>query len=208
MFRKAGFTLIEILIALFIFTIVSMIIVGALHTVFTSQNSTEKNASRLADLQIALTLMSRDLEQAIDRPVLNTGGTPEGAFLGLNNSITFTHGGITNPLGQEPRSSLQRARYRLEKDNLLRETWDVLDQAQKSMPSARTLLTNVTELEFQYIDQNGKSSTRWPPPDQTTNAGENLPKAVRVNINLRDLGKLSQLYVIPIQKLPPPQQPK
>jgi general secretion pathway protein J len=182
-----------------------MIIVGALHTVFTSQNSTEKSASRVADLQIALTLMSRDLIQAIDRPVLNTSGAPEGAFVGLNNSITLTHGGIANSLGQEPRSSLQRTRYRLEKENLLRETWNVLDQAQKSLPSERTLLTKVTELEFQYIDQNGKASTRWPPPDQTTNTGETIPKAVRVNLNLSDLGKMSQLYVIPIQKSPLPQ---
>jgi type II secretion system protein J len=65
MVRRAGFTLLEILIALFIFTIVSMILVSALHNVLNNQAATEKKAHQLAKLQIAMLLMSRDIEQTI-----------------------------------------------------------------------------------------------------------------------------------------------
>lgn len=201
MFRKAGFTLIEILIAMFIFTIVSVIIVGALHTVFTSQSSTEKSASRLADLQMALTLMSRDFEQVSERTITNAAGAIEGAFIGTNNSATFTHAGLANPLGQAQRSTLQRVRYQLIKNKLIRETWAALDQSKDTKSAERILLRAVTELNFEYLDQNGKFHTRWPPADQTSNS-ETIPKAVKVFITLQDLGKISQLYVIPIQKLP------
>lgn len=206
MFRKAGFTLLEILIALFIFTIVSMIIVSALHTVFSSQTSTEKNAERLAALQMTLTLMARDFEQAIERPIINASGGKDGPFIGMNNMVTFTHAGFVNPLGKLQRSTLQRTRYRLEKENLIRDTWSALDQIQKSKPETRILLSHVTQLEFEYLDQNGQFHARWPLPEQTDTTKEIFPKAVRVIIHLNDLGTLSQLYVIPIQK--PPTIPK
>ena len=52
--KKMGFTLIEILIALFVFTIISMIMVSALHNIFNYQAETEKQAARLNELQLAL----------------------------------------------------------------------------------------------------------------------------------------------------------
>lgn len=42
--KQLGFTLLEIIIALFVFSIVSMIVVGALHNVLTTQSVTEKKS--------------------------------------------------------------------------------------------------------------------------------------------------------------------
>src|SRR6185312_5679581 len=102
-----GFTLLEIIIALFIFSIVSIIIVSALHNVLNTQAATEKKAARLAELQIALLLLSRDIEQTVNRPIVNASGMLEG-FIGSSHTITFTHAGFVNPFGQLQRSTLQR----------------------------------------------------------------------------------------------------
>src|SRR5882724_2931530 len=153
--NKCGFTLLEILIALFIFSIVSMIMVGALHTVFNSQSTTAKHAAALTKLQIVFLLMSHDLEQTINRPVTNAKGIEEGPFIGSHDTVTFTHAGFANPLGSLLHSTLQRTEYSFNNEYLIRSIWPVLDQTQKTLPSHRTLLHSVTELRFEYLDSKG-----------------------------------------------------
>jgi general secretion pathway protein J len=202
--NKAGFTLLEILIALFIFSIVSMIMVTALHTVFNSQSITAKHAAALTKLQIAFLLMSHDFEQTVNRPVTNAKGIVDPPFIGTHDTVTFTHGGVANPLGMMQRSTLQRTAYSLNNDRLIRSIWPVLDQTQKTLPSHRVLLRSTTELRFDYLDNQGKFQNNWPPADQKQSA---FPRAVRVIITLKNWGTLSQLYIIPQTEKPPEKAP-
>jgi general secretion pathway protein J len=204
MFRKQppskGFTLLEIILALFIFSIISIVLIRGLHTVLTAQSATEKSAARFAKVQIALTLISRDFEQIIDRPITNSTGTLENSLIGNQTNVTFTHAGLVNPMGQLLRSTLQRTRYQATNGNLIRESWQVLDQAPNSLPSSRILLNNVTELHFEYLDKDGHFHNKWPPPENQQQAGTEMPKAIKIFIALQDWGKITQLYLIPGQK--------
>ncbi len=202
--NKNGFTLLEILIALFIFSIVSMIMVTALHTVFNSQSITAKHAEALTKLQIAFLLMSRDFEQTVNRSIMNAKGIVDPPFIGTHDTVTFTHGGFANPLGMMQRSTLQRTEYALDKDQLIRSIWPVLDQTQKTLPSHRILLHSTTDLRFDYLDNQGKFQNNWPPADQKQSA---FPRAVRVSITLKNWGTLSQLYIIPQTEKPPEKAP-
>lgn len=192
--KSLGFTLLEILVALFIFTIIAMIMVGALHTVLTTQSVTEKNAARFNQLQMAITIISRDLEQIIDRPIINPAGTKENALIGTNNDLRFTHSGNANPNGELVRSTLQRTHYFSRNRTIIRESWPELDITRDSTSAQRELLTDIDELSFEYLDQNGKFQHTWPPQGQSQ---ANLPYAVRITLSLKTLGKVSQLYVIP-----------
>jgi len=194
--NKKGFTLLEILIALFIFSIVSMVMVSALHTVFNSQSITAKHAASLTKLQIALLLMSRDFEQTVNRPVTNAKEIVEAAFIGTPDTVTFTHAGMANPLGTLQRSTLQRTQYSLNNAHLIRSIWPVLDQTAKTLPSYRILLRSITALRFEYLDNQGKFQNNWPLADQKQAV---FPRAVRVIITLKNWGTLSQLYLIPVQ---------
>lgn len=198
MLKNRGFTLLEVLIALFIFTIVSIIMVGALHTVFNSQSSTEKKSTRLSELQMALLIMSRDMQQIINRPITNKSGVLESPFIGSKNSVTFTHAGFTNPLGQLQRSTLQRVHYFLDKENVIRETWPALDQTPNTFSDKRKLLSMVTQLQFQYLDDKNQFQEEWP---DKNNPKIILPKAIRVVLTLKNWGKISQLYLVPGQNL-------
>lgn len=201
MTRSKGFTLLEIMIALFIFTIIAMIMTSALHTILSSQTVTEKSATRLANLQIALLLMSRDIQQVIDRPVLDNTGKPDAAFLGTPNSMTFTHAGLSNPLGQVQRATLQRTRYRLENTVLIRDTWPILDQTTLSAAEARPLLTPISEIVFSYLDERGTFQSFWPPIAAANQNIHHLPKAVSVSLVLPNWGNITQLFLIPGQSL-------
>jgi general secretion pathway protein J len=200
--KTAGFTLLEILVALFIFTIIAVIMTRALHTVFDSQAVTEKRAARLGELQMSTLLLSRDMEQMIDRPIKNAERTTEAALIGTAKNITFTHGGLANPLGQLQRSTLQRTSYFVEKNNLVRQTWEVLDQAPTSKPSNRILLKDVTSIRFDYLDVEGHYNNRWPPPNKPK--APVFPKAVKVTLVIAHWGTMTQTYLIPGNTLAPP----
>lgn len=203
--KQFGFTLLEILIALFIFTVLSLIMVGALHTVINAQSGSENKAERLRQLQLVLLVMSRDIEQAINRPIVNSDGREEAAFVGTLKSFQFTHTGFANPLGNLPRSNLQRTGYAWDdKNRIYRLTWPVLDQTPKSQPDQRWLLSNVEDAHFQYLDHEGKFHDKWPVEDKSD---EPLPRGVRIYLTIAKWGEMTQLYLVPVQKKENPAPP-
>lgn len=196
--NKSGFTLLEILIALFVFTIISLILARALHTVINTVSVTEANAARLREVQFTLLLMSRDIEQIIDRPVLAPSGAEEAAFLGTAAGCKFTHTGFADN-AMTAHSSLERVAYEWTDHAIWRRSWPVIDQAPQTLPQSRRLLKGVTNAHFEYIDEKGNASDRWPPQEKK----QALPRAVKITLTISPWGTLSQLYVIPVKKISP-----
>jgi general secretion pathway protein J len=65
----AGFTLLEMLVALAIFALLSVMSYGGLRSVMEQQAATELEAEQLGQLQKIYLLMQRDFEQAVPRAV-------------------------------------------------------------------------------------------------------------------------------------------
>jgi general secretion pathway protein J len=193
--RHSGFTLLEILVALFVFTILSMMMTGALRSVINTQSGTERSAARIRDLQIALVRMSRDVEQIVNRPVRNANGSEASAFFGTPKGFAFTHGGLAGS-GQR-HQVLQRTQYSYNQRGLWRLVWDVLDQAPNSpKPSQREVLANVNAAKFEYLDDKHAAHGEWP---VSGSSSQPLPRAVRITLTITDWGTIRQTYVIPAQ---------
>ncbi len=191
--KITGFTLLEILIALFIFTVLSTLLVAALHNIIGTETRTANHAERIHELQRAMLLFSRDVTQVVNRPVLNTEGRITPAFVGNKNGFQFTHNGFANPFGQAQQSDLQRASYQFQDKNLVRQTWNVLDQAPNSKARQRVILEKVSNAYFQYLDSDLHFHDDWPSPNKKE---EVIPRAVRIIFTLPNWGQVSQLYVI------------
>lgn len=188
-----GFTLLEILIAVFVFSILSVLLGTTLHVVLDHQARAEQNADSFETLQIAMLLLSRDLEQVINRPVMNNEDKQEAAFIGTTQMMTFTHAGLSNPLDQLPRSTLQRTRYKVVQGDLIRETWPVLDLSPTTKPNQRIILKNVTNFSITYFDANNKPKKQWPIQDQPELI---FPHVVRISFIVQHWGKMEQTYVL------------
>lgn len=186
--RPQGFTLMEILIALFIFTILSMILASALNSVLRASSDTERKAERLRNLQMNLLIFSRDLEQTVDRATLNEAGKYQPAFMGEDNSFYFTHTGFYS----EDKSIMQRVHYFADKNGLVKETWPALDLAPKTESNKRTLLA-ADEIKFEYLDTDGRFHSKWPFDRQ---GQQSLPRAVRIHLKFNDWGEMTQLFRI------------
>jgi general secretion pathway protein J len=203
--RAGGFTLLELLIALAIFGLLSVMSYSGLRTVLDQHARTDEAADRLGEVQKIYLLMQRDIEQIVPRPVRSEYSDELPALEG-GEVLQFTRGGWSNPL-QRPRSTLQRVGYAFQDDELVRYTWQVLDRAQDSLPRQQPLTAAVTTMSVRYLSSTDKWHTRWPPDDtgqqQVTPGGQpvaqltELPKVIEITLEHEQLGELVWLFRLP-----------
>lgn len=194
----AGFTLLELLVALAIFSLIAVMAYGGLETVLNQQAQTEVNAEGLATLQKTYLLMQRDIEQAVPRAIRDEFGDEQGPLVGTT-LFQLTRGGWNNPVNQ-PRSSLQRVGYSLEEGQLIRYAWMVLDRAQDSKPVRQPLTDDIESMKVRYLDNTGNWQEQWPP----TQAGQNplantldFPGAIEMTLEHSRFGVLVWLFQLP-----------
>ena len=203
--RAGGFTLLELLIALAIFGLLSVMSYTGLKSVLDQHAGTDEAADRLGELQKIYLVMQRDIEQIVPRPVRSEYGDRLAALEG-GEVLQFTRGGWSNPL-QRPRSSLQRVGYAFQDDELVRYAWQVLDRAQDSLPLQQPLSAAVIGMSVRYLSTEDEWQASWP-PDETGDAqaipgGQSderlsvLPKAVEMTLEHDHLGELVWLFRLP-----------
>jgi general secretion pathway protein J len=195
---RAGFTLLEMLVALAIFSLLAVMSYSGLRVVMEQQVLTEAEAERLGELQKTYLIMQRDIEQAVPRAIRDEYGDVQPAFTG-SDMLQLSHGGWSNPLNH-PRSSLQRVGYVQEDRQLFRYVWQVLDRAQDSEPLEQPLLEDIEGMEIRYLDPGNEWQDQWPPAKVTTvPPGESpvLPRAVEVTLEHGHYGPLIWLFQLP-----------
>jgi len=199
----AGFTLLELLVALSIFALISAMAYGGLQTVMTQQQHTGARSERLADLQKAYRIMQRDLEQIVGRGIRNEFGDRIGPVVGGSgfDGVEFSRAGYPNPAGFL-RSDIQRVAYVPDQDTLLRRTWRVLDRAQDTEADEQKLVESMSRFEMRFLDQGNEWQERWPPAAGLGVVVPELPVAVEVQLELDDLGTLTWLFTLPQEFVP------
>jgi general secretion pathway protein J len=198
--QVAGFTLLELLVALAIFGLLAVMSYGGLRSVLDQQAGTRLEAERLGRLQKIYLIMQRDLEQVVPRTVRDEYGDAQSPLVGAG-TLQITRGGWNNPLGR-PRSSLQRIGYVHEDGELVRYSWVVLDRAQDSEPQRQPLGEEITGMEIRYLDAKNEWRTQWPDPQAglqlpAGQAPELLPAAVEVTLEHEHYGQLVWLFRMP-----------
>ena len=182
--QNKGFTLIEILVALFISTILLMILSSALHQVISTQSHLDKQERTFKQLQLALMILSHRIEFAVDMIPSHSDAEKNRAFTGSAQAfsfMTFDH------------HTLMRERFYVDKHTL----WVVSFQDTQTFDDKihpRLLLNQVDAAHFEYLGESKQFYDHWP-VNQEPN--QDLPKAVRITLSLHGLGNLSQIYVIP-----------
>jgi len=193
-----GFTLLEVLVAVSIFSIMSITALTGIKSIMDSQELTNKVAAQVKSLQSTFFYLERDFRFAIDRSIRDEFGDPEPALKADNTGslgLTLTRMGASNPQGLK-RSSLIRVRYRLKDETLIRSRYKNLDRAGEGEALERSLLDNVEELEFRFLAQNNQWNDFWPPIDPASSERP-LPKAIEITLNHKELGKLTRLFPLP-----------
>ena len=188
MTRRAGFTLVEVLVALAIFAMIASAGVGLLSFAIDNRLAVRDASERTAAFQRARALMRADLGQAAPRRVRGADGAPQAAFeLGGEALFAVTRRGWINP-GEARRASKQRVDYRLIDGRLERRVRERLDGARPAEP--QVLLENVQSARVTAI-LDGDPIADWRPVQNRP-----LPDAVRIDLTLEDYGPVSQLFLV------------
>jgi len=196
--KTAGYTLIEILIALSVFAILATITSSAMYHAFDTRARVAKQADRLNTIQLAIAMIGRDTEQILERAVRGNEMHLFPAFVGQSHYLEFTRNGLVNPNSLEQLSTLKRVAFVCRGDKLIRRSWQILDTPDRKHYQDRVLLNNLDECSFAYLAHNRQILSEWHEDAvQQNQKREALPVAIQVTITLHDWGNMSLLFIIP-----------
>jgi general secretion pathway protein J len=140
-------------------------------------------------------LIERDVTQIAKRSIRINGEAPsnvfiqtaDDSFLADNQAMAFVRNGWTNPGLLLPRSDMQSVAYRLEENTLERLHYNFVDAVVGQEPKIRPLITDVSDLSFEFYD-----GQVW----QATWSGNSLPRAIAIEIETDDFGKLRRQFLV------------
>lgn len=195
-----GFTLIEVLVALAIFGILSVLAYQALGQTFSNADLLNERMDRLRAIQQAMRVIGNDLRLAAPRPVREPlTGTQVPAVRtqpGTEFALEVTRGGWPNPAAL-PRGTLQRAQYRIDDGELVRLHWNVLDAGLSNEPVITVLLDEVESIVLNYLEPGGSWTDQWPPFGMVgTQATRIRPHVVEVVLTLNDQGEIRRFFEV------------
>ena len=198
--KHAGFTLVEIIIALLVFSIVSITASSGLNAILKWQTDLDRRNEQIRAIQLTLKYLERDINRAINRPVRDQYGDSQPAFSSNGENIMrFTYSGWRNPAGLL-RSHLQRVAYELDEQDkqkeLVRHSWNRLDGAIMEDAREVVLLKQVEEFRLQFLNQASTWIERWPPINSDP-AQVGLPRAVSVSFNIAPFGEIRRVFTVP-----------
>ncbi len=157
--KNTGFTLVEILIAMAIFSIIAILSTAALQTVIKQYHQTKYTQNKLLETQRAILKMTQDALQLVHRVSQNEFGDDlHGITLDKQNSgITLLIGGRTN-WRDLARSNMQFVHYHLVGETLVRSYWRVLNQPKDSEAIDVEWLDEVESFKVSLLDEKNKST--------------------------------------------------
>lgn len=206
--RQQGFTLIEMLVAVGLLSLLGVASALALDSALRSQAIMTTKQQALEQLQRTQRLLSRDLEQLLLRQGRDPVGDPLTPALiaypqadpnqnGLLLQFFKTGRRLLNQT--TPSSRLEQVRYRIEEQQLWRDTTPMLDPSGSTPWRSTPLLEAITALELRFYHRDQWHS-QWPPLNQTRNAAvtvPQLPVAIEIRMQTQNYAEFRQLILIP-----------
>ena len=198
--RGGGFTLIEVLVAMAIFGVMTLLAYMSLAQTLANAELLTDRMDRLQAIQRTMRYLSNDFASATPRPVrdeLGDGYLPAVMVSAANDfALAITHGSWSNPAGL-PRSTQQRTVYVLDEDRLLRVYYTVLDASYANDAISTVLLDGVESLEFRLMQDNGEYTAQWPPLSLQGLPGlRGRPRAVEIILTLQSEGEIRRIVEV------------
>ena len=193
--NSSGFTLIEVLLAIAIFAMISLASFSIFDGVIKSESVSKEKMQRLNDVQSAWLVIERDFLQIAQRSIRIEGEAPLSGFIHTsshtfssnNQAIAFVRHGWINPGLLIPRSDVQSVAYRIEDNNLERLHYNFVDAVAGEEPKVRKLLSQIDAFDIEYF-----YNRQW----QKELIKEQMPQAINIILTTKDIGVISRKFLV------------
>ena len=189
---QQGFTLVEMLVALAIFALLSTAGVLLLRASIATQASVSTRLDDSGGLNRLRAMLGRELATAQPRPSRNTQGLLRPALSGTATSLAFIHASA----GTDSGPALGRVSYSLDAGTLTRRSSAALDGASEGDPAV--MLRDVTRLALRYRGPDGGWSDTWAAGDAAR-----LPLAVELTVQRSNAAPLTMRFLVAPDGLAP-----
>jgi general secretion pathway protein J len=195
--RARAFTLVELLIALAIFALLSAFAYRGLAVLLESREALDRDSRKWRDVALFVGRFERDVQAALDRPATGPSGTPQSPISSLldlggttASGLAITRAGAT--LYANELAAPQRVGYRLAEGRVDRLAWPGVDAGPRAEAAATPVLENVRSLGFRFLDRNLEWRRDWALP-----ATQGMPLAVEMTLELAGGEKILRVVDIP-----------
>lgn len=183
-----GFTLVELLVAIAIFAVLSALGWKVFDYLAKVKDRNAMHEANLEQLQESYQQILRDTMQAVPLTA-NVKGQQQPALVLHNGRFNFSKTGVTDPLQQgiSPHERVEY-QYRADEKKLYRLKYRNLHQTGNDQPESSVMLDEVEAFEIVVLNPNELSS--WPESSvdsQQTEQLRMLPKGIKINLTVRDV---------------------
>jgi general secretion pathway protein J len=196
--REGAFTLVELLVALAIFAIVTGFAYRGLNAMLESREALERESRKWRDVALFVGRLERDLGAVLARRATGVSGTPLAPVSSVIESTASPEGlALTrsgSPLQESALAAPQRLAYRLRDGTVERLSWTSVDAAPREEPAAVAVLKRVSGLGFRFLDPRGEWRASWGLPGS---AETTPPAAVEVTLTLASGESIVRLIDLP-----------
>ena len=153
--KDAGFTLVEVLISLFIFAIVSAGTLSAMFQTFAAKDRLDEASTELADIAAFRSILRADINALDLRPARDGVGGTETTLVTTDGDalLTFTRLGRANPSGAK-RGQAERVRYVFRDGQFIRETLPHENPSQLNQWRSRVIMEKLNRVELTFLSRN------------------------------------------------------
>ena len=179
--KQHGFTLVEILMALLISTIIALLTFTGLDTLIRIQHRLSKTNQHYAELQSAFWRFTQDTAQLQRARWLDTQNDLMPSFALTPNSLSLITAQTPKLDMPWPSTGLLRVNYSLNNGTLYRTAYPIQNQAFTTIPLQEPLVSGVTKVSFLALDKNNQWQTSMElNSGANTNEPTNSIKAIEV----------------------------
>lgn len=181
---QAGYTLIEILIALFIFSILSLLTSYSLKRILDSHHNLKKHYQEWQTIDTLIHQFQNHTQSFINRPQITKDNHQFPAFIGQHDYAEWTY--ISHP-----NQTLKRTAYVCKGPTLIIRTWNSLSPKTRRDYHDKILVNHLTNCHFRYMDQKHQLTGYWQ-NDKHTN-----PIGIQLSLNWSTYDKLQLWFTLP-----------
>ncbi|MCP4049029.1 MAG: type II secretion system minor pseudopilin GspJ, partial [Gammaproteobacteria bacterium] len=186
-----GFTLLEVLVAIGIFSVVAMVSYSTLDSYLDQRERLTVHYAKFERLQRLFLLLERDIQFVAGRKVRD-GGDIKPAIESAQGDVLIAMTVAQPDVQSAAEISLKRVEWQLNGNELLRSQWDVLDHDGKTRPAQLLVSDEIQDLELSYWLY---SPNRGPDSKESLDP-DDFPDGVELNITLTSGDSYRRVFAI------------